>query len=118
MMGTTYRCQTNFLPDVLMSPSGVLILRFSRLPFTILRPTRLHALLKWDRLTRLAMDLSLILTTRWVVRGGYGGPFKAFFGSGYFFSAKLSATRCSAMEATGETAPLEPALGSGGLGLG
>ena len=51
-------------------------------------------------------------------RGGYGGPFKAFFGSGYFFSAKLSATRCSAMEATGETAPLGPALGSGGLGLG
>eukprot|EP00962_Isochrysis_galbana_P049222 scaffold20755_cov136-Isochrysis_galbana.AAC.5 len=33
-------------------------------------------------------------------------------------SAKLSATRCSAMEATGETAPLGPALGSGGLGLG
>ena len=49
---------------------------------------------------------------------GYGGPLKAFFCSGYFFSAKLSATRCSAMEATGETAPLGPALGSGGLGLG
>eukprot|EP00962_Isochrysis_galbana_P041512 scaffold15266_cov107-Isochrysis_galbana.AAC.2 len=50
-----------------MSPSGVLILRFSRLPLTILRPTRLQALLKWERLTRFAMDLSLILTTRWVV---------------------------------------------------
>eukprot|EP00962_Isochrysis_galbana_P057361 scaffold29712_cov96-Isochrysis_galbana.AAC.1 len=50
-----------------MSPSGVLILRFSRFPLTILRPTRLHALLRWERLTRLAMDLSFILTTRWVV---------------------------------------------------
>eukprot|EP00962_Isochrysis_galbana_P022612 scaffold6764_cov115-Isochrysis_galbana.AAC.1 len=56
-----------FLPAVVMSPSGVLILRFSRLPLSILRPARAHALLRWERLIRLAMDLSFILTTRWVV---------------------------------------------------
>eukprot|EP00962_Isochrysis_galbana_P041546 scaffold15278_cov129-Isochrysis_galbana.AAC.3 len=45
-----------------------------------------------------------------------GGLLKHFLAPVTFlFSAKLSATRCSAMEATGETAPLGPALGSGGL---
>jgi hypothetical protein len=51
-------------------------------------------------------------------------PFESIYLLGYFFPAKLSATRCSAMEATGETcvrAPLghgAPDIGDGGLGLG
>eukprot|EP00962_Isochrysis_galbana_P023765 scaffold7214_cov114-Isochrysis_galbana.AAC.4 len=51
------------------SPSGVLIFRFSRLPLSILRPARAQALLRWERLIRLAIaiDLSLILTTKWDV---------------------------------------------------